>query len=128
MRDSEARAEAEKLSVKDRAKALRWAAAYAADLKARGATRPVDAAKWLRERRFEEVERIKGGQAQAQGLAKPMVFVIQGTPAWNAWLAHKGVRSMPTNTSAHAPGKSGWWFPSLWPPGVDPPPGDADGA
>ena len=52
------------------------------------------------------------------------MFVTKGTRAWDAWLAHKGVRSMPSKSSPLAGGKEGWWFPTLWPPGVDPPPAD----
>ena len=127
MRISEARKAAEPLSLKDRAKALRWAAVYAADLKRRGATRPVDAAKWLRERRFDDVGEVEAAKAKAQGLDKPLVFVAKGTRAWDAWVSrgHK-----PGLDYAKPPGGrvgSGWYFRSLWPPGVDPP-GDAGAA
>lgn len=117
---ADARRVAAGLSIKDRARALRWAAEYSADLKRRGGTRPLDAARWLRERRFDEVERIKGGHAKAIGLEKPMVFVAKGTRAWDAWVArgHK-----PGLDFSRRAGKTGWWFPSLWPPGVDPPAG-----
>ena len=120
MRISEALKAFEPLSLKDHARAARWAAAYADDLQRRGATRPVDAAKWLRERRFDEIERLKRGQAKAAGLAAPMVFVAVGTRAWTAWLAHKRRPTHPTTTNKQT-GQTGWWFPSLWPPGVDPP-------
>jgi len=48
------------------------------------------------------------------------VFVIEGTRAWEAWLAHKrATTGRPfTLTTAHVvDGKSrrGWWFPSLFP-------------
>lgn len=115
---SEVRRAGAALSLKDRAKALRWAAEYAADLKRRGATRPLDAARWLRERRFAEVEAIKDGRAKAIGLGKSLVFVAQGTRAWQAWVAHGHKPGL--NTSTHQ-GRNGWWFPALWPPGVDPP-------
>ena len=127
MRISEARKAAEPLSLKDRAKALRWAAAYAADLKRRGATRPVDAAKWLRERRFADVGEVETAKAQAQGLAKPLVWVVKGTRAWDAWVSRGHKPGLDYSRPPVGKPQGGWWFPSLWPPGVDPP-ADAGGA
>ena len=121
MNFSEARRAFSDLSIRDRERAVRWAGEYRVDVEKRGATRALDAAKWLRQRRFDEIEKIKGGQAKARGLERPMAFVAVGTRAWNAWLAHKGVRSHPMTTDP-ASRRTGWWFASLWPPGVDPPP------
>jgi hypothetical protein len=121
MRVSEARKAGEALSLKDRARALRWAAAYADDLKRRGATRPVDAARWLRERRFDDVEQVKAGQAKAQGLAAPKVFVAKGTRAWDAWVARGHKPGLAYSRGMPGDSRTGWWFPTLWPPGVDPP-------
>jgi len=122
---SEALAQGRKLSIKDRAKALRWAGEYAADVRKRGATRPLDAARWLRERRFDEIDRLKGGQAKAQGRERPMVHVAVGTRAWDAWIRHGHKPGL--NMSRHQ-GKNGWFFPSLWPPGCDPPADEAGAA
>lgn len=122
MRVAEARLVFAGLTVKDRTRAVRAAGEYALDLQRRGSARAMDAARWLRGRRFEDVEAVKGGQARAQGLDRPRVFVAQGTRAWDAWLAHKGARSHPTTTDK-VTRKTGWWFESLWPPGADPPEG-----
>lgn len=124
MNPDDARRAAAALSVKDRAKALRWAPDYAADLKHRGATRPLDAAKWLRERRFEGVEQVRSARAKSAGLEKPLVFVAKGTRAWEAWVAHG---HKPGLDSARQGGRNGWWFASLWPPGHGPPDGESAG-
>ena len=118
-----ARAAWGELSIKDRAKVLRWVTVYANDLKRRGGTRPLDAARWLRTRRFEEIEAQQTGKAQAQGLAAPRVYVVKGTRAWEAWLraGHKPGLDHATGPDGK---RNGWWMPTLWPPGADPP---ADG-
>ena len=126
MRISEARKAFEALSLRDRARALRWGAAYAADLERRGATRPVDAARWLRERRFDDVEAVKGVQAKAQGLSGPRVFVAKGTRAWGAWVSHGHKPGLTCGSGTAGDSRVGWWFPSLWPPGVDPPAADGE--
>lgn len=49
-------------------------------------------------------------------------FVIEGTPAWNAWCAYRkkdgGIGSLPraNGIGKHA-GKTGWYMPTLFPPG-----------
>lgn len=56
------------------------------------------------------------------------VFVIEGTRAWNAWLAHRrrlGLLASAPVTVGHGEhaGKRGWYFDSLFPP---PPTGPPD--
>ena len=121
MDPDEARKVAAELSIRDRAKALRWAAAYAADLKRRGATRPLNAAKWLRERKFEAVEKVRTVQAQSQGFVKPVVWVAKNTRAWDAWVSRGHKPGLDYSTPPVGKPRGGWYFPSLWPPGVDPP-------
>lgn len=64
------------------------------------------------ERRSED----DGGDARARA-APDRVFVIEGTRAWKAWLAHRR-RGLPT-CDGHGPhaGKRGWYMPTLFPPG-----------
>lgn len=52
--------------------------------------------------------------------SKP-ILVYQGTPAWDAWMAHKlatsGVRWTLTKTMViDGEKRTGWWFPTLFPP------------
>lgn len=49
------------------------------------------------------------------GPPMPMVFVQEGSKAWDAWIAHRArsARRVPT---AWSEGKTGWWFESLFPP------------
>lgn len=61
------------------------------------------------------------------------IFVYEGTPAYEAWAAHfarkNGTRSWHLTTRKFVEAKddqpgqwrSGWWFPSLFPPGQPPP-------
>lgn len=53
-----------------------------------------------------------------EGEGKNQVFVEKDTPAWDAWTRHRG-RPAPT-TQAKPEGrkqvKTGWWFPSEFPP------------
>jgi hypothetical protein len=61
--------------------------------------------------------------------ARPTVFVYEGTPAWDAWVAQKKrERRAPWNltTTATIDGKTrrGWYFPSLFPPAAPQPPAD----
>lgn len=63
-----------------------------------------------------------GGDARASPATRQ--FVIEGTRAWDAWVAEKlrttGVR-WDLTTTATVDGKSrrGWYFPSLFPPSSD---------
>ena len=111
-----ARSEFGRLSIKDRSRAVRWARRYREDSAQRGRTQPVDAAKWLRERRFDHIETIETARANDRGLAKPEVFVVRGTPPWDAWMRFKG-KSSHVTTEEKTTRKIGWYFPSLWPPG-----------
>lgn len=58
------------------------------------------------------------------------VFVIEGTPAWIAWLDHRArnrqPRSLPTTSRQDEGGhwKRGWWLPTLFPPPPTDPPKD----
>ena len=47
------------------------------------------------------------------------VFVVQFSPQWEAWRKHSGKAFPTTNYEDPKTGryKTGWWFPSLWPPG-----------
>ena len=108
------RREAERLAPKDRERALRAAEIYAKAASKRGAG-VLQASVWLSRRRFEDVERAEAA-AERTGVSR--VFVARGTPAWDAWASagHK-----PTLISEHQ-GKTGWWFPTLFPPRSTGPP------
>ena len=108
------RREAERLPPRDRARALRAAEVYAKAAAKRGAG-VLQASVWLSRRRFEDVERAEAA-AERTGVSR--VFVARGTPAWDAW-ANAGHK--PTLISEHA-GKTGWWFPTLFPPRSTGPP------
>jgi len=44
-------------------------------------------------------------------------FVEQDSPAWRAWCAHKGVRSMPSTDHKTPQGiRRGWYMETEWPP------------
>lgn len=58
---------------------------------------------------------------------KPKVFVIQGTPAWDAWMRHRakeGKGKSPTTHSKEHGYRTGWYFPTLFPPSSTGPPND----
>ena len=54
--------------------------------------------------------------------AKP-VFVFEGTEAWKAWQKARAPRGTPVHRRKED-GKSGWYFPSLFPPKSTGPPAD----
>lgn len=53
--------------------------------------------------------------------SKP-IFVYRGTPAWDAWMAHKkattGIRPDDLTSTLVVDGekRTGWWFPTMYPP------------
>lgn len=61
------------------------------------------------------------------------IFVFEGTPAYDAWrtvMARRNrVPSWHLTTKAQIDGKwrTGWWFPTLFPPKAQPPPTDGTG-
>ena len=120
MSPSEARTEFERLSLPDAKKAAEGAALYAAATAGlRSASARKDAGRWLRARDFEVVALVAATRPAAEG--GKSVFVIRGTDAWQAWCAHRaasGVKPPPAQTSTSHPGKTGWWFATLFPPGV----------
>ena len=77
----------DELSIEDQLKAVRFAKPYATAIKAHNRNFPVNAAKWLSERRFDEIERILIAKAQAGGLKDQPVFVTRGTEAGSACAA-----------------------------------------
>jgi hypothetical protein len=58
-------------------------------------------------------------EAVTSGLFR--VFVVHGTPEWNAWQMVSGPRGTPTRERKDADGRIqvGWDFPTLWPEGFD---------
>jgi len=75
----------DELSIEDQLKAVRFAKPYATAIKAHNRNFPVNAAKWLSERRFDEIERIL--IAKARPVDCQPVFVTRGTEAWSACAA-----------------------------------------
>lgn len=71
------------------------------------------------------------GAASPDREVKP-IFVFIGTPAWNAWVAHKKITAGVTwtlTTKANVNGRwcTGWYFPCLFPPAAaKPPPATSD--
>jgi hypothetical protein len=104
------------LSIKDRLKAIRFAKIYAADLKTANRTHVIDAAKWLKGRKFDEAERVVAAKGQAAAAVGAPVFVAMETDAWSRWVRfYRETKHREPPTSEHG-GRSGWWFPSLFPP------------
>lgn len=62
----------------------------------------------------------KGEALLPTKLVVSQVFVRTETPEWQAWLAHKGRSSIPSSYSKEHRAV-GWFFPTRWPPGHDPP-------
>nr|WP_321457201.1 hypothetical protein [uncultured Cohaesibacter sp.] len=62
--------------------------------------------------------RAKAKQGTPASLEHQRVFVVQFSPQWEAWRKHRGTLFPTTNYEDPATGryKTGWWFPSLWPP------------
>lgn len=107
-------AEFARLSEADRRMALAASPLYAAHV-ARAKRKPVNAARWLRERRFAEYE--SGGGAARTGRR---VFVPEGSASWKAWcnfcaVAFGGTAKIPAFWSV--PGARGAQAPGDWPPG-----------
>ena len=67
-------------------------------------------------------------QAQGSGRAAPLVFVVKGTPAWGAWIARGHKPGLDYATAPDGRKRGGWYFPTLWPPGAEPPDEGAGGA
>lgn len=82
----------------------------------------------------------EGAAIEAEALARPRpaalaaprevareapgtVFVREGTPAWKAWLAVKRAAkpgwNVTTERTIDGRRYTGWWFPSLFPPGAE---------
>lgn len=81
----------------------------------------VNAARWLKERRWEQVATA----GPAKPAAKPGVFVEQGTKAFAAWDTHlRNTRGVGAKTidyrdpdaGPRGPIRRGWWFASQYPP------------
>lgn len=103
------------LPLKDRDLAVSAAAAYAAHL----ARHPGRSSKalhtWLRTRRFENA------RPTAAPIAASRVFVEEGTPAWDAWMAFRRTQGDGRCPTTSKPGyvNPGWHFPSEWPSAAD---------
>ncbi|WP_193763164.1 helix-turn-helix domain-containing protein [Methylorubrum sp. Q1] len=102
----------------DRDLAVSAAGTYAAHL----AKHPGRSAKalhtWLRTRRFENA---RPSAPPAAAIAATRVFVEEGTPAWNAWMAFRRARGEGRCATTSKAGyvNSGWYFPSEWPVAAD---------
>ena len=99
----------------DRDLAVSAAGTYAAHL----AMHPGRSAKalhtWLRTRRFENA---RPSAAPAAPIGATRVFVEEGTPAWNAWMAFRRAQGEGRCATTSKPGYAnlGWHFPSELPP------------
>ncbi|MEN3213588.1 hypothetical protein PUR23_26700 [Methylorubrum populi] len=102
----------------DRDLAVSAASSYAAHL----ARHPGRSSKalhtWLRTRRFENA---RPAAAPAAPIAASRVFVEEGTPAWDAWMAFRRARGEGRCATTSKPGfaNPGWHFPSEMPPVAD---------
>jgi hypothetical protein len=116
----------DELSIEDQLKAVRFAKPYATAIKAHNRNFPVNAAKWLSERRFDEIERILIAKAQAGGLKdQPGVRHLRNR-AWSACAAEFRRTKGKDPPQVEHEGQTGWWFSSLSSPGCHP--GAAAGA
>lgn len=114
----------DELSIEDQLKAVRFATPYATAIKAHNRNFPVNAAKWLSDRRFDEIERIL--IAKARPVDCQPVFVTRGTEAWSACAAEFRRTKGKDPPQVEHEGQTGWWFSSLSSPGCHP--GAAAGA
>jgi hypothetical protein len=114
----------DELSIEDQLKAVRFATPYATAIKAHNRNFPVNAAKWLSDRRFDEIERIL--IAKARPVDCQPVFVTRGTEAWSACAAEFRRTKGKDPPRVEHEGQTGWWFSSLSSPGCHP--GAAAGA
>ena len=104
-----------KLSIKDRARAIRWAKSVKAEIAGKR-REPLAAVVWLRKREFEALEEREQGVAKAAGVA-PLIFVAKGTRAWEAWIVAGHPRALVTGEKGS--NRTGWYFRSrsLFPQG-----------
>lgn len=95
---------------------LEAARLLAAAMKQHRRLHPKDLATWLRQRGDRLIN-----QVAAKGRPKPenQVFCIEGTRAWECWTRYRGGRTLP-NQLRDGQGRSGWYVPSLFPPGFGP--------
>jgi hypothetical protein len=96
------------LNPDDQRQAIESARAYRAFVE-KQERKAKDAHRWLRSGDWQSFasKEIKPRQER--------VFVIVGTPAWDAWLKLRG--SVPTSQHiVEGKMRTGWWFPSLFPP------------
>lgn len=75
-------------------------------------------------RKAQDVERENLAISKAASTQGARVFVIDGTRAWDAWVAHRRksgqIPSMPTCLgSGEYANRRGWWLPSLFPPPIE---------
>lgn len=117
---TEAKREFAKLNARDREKAIRYAAVYAASIRDEKRKSIKNAADWLRDRDFDGITMVAQSVAEQAGLKAPKIFVIEGTPWWDAWQKWRRDRGMqPTPTTRGPEGKTGWYFDSQLPPKGD---------
>ncbi len=113
-----AKRELGRLSLGDRGEAIRWASVYAAEVRAAKRSHPKEVWRWLADRDFERIAELRQARAEKGGDARPRTFVEFGTPAFAAWARAKGKPIEAMLTTRNEAGKVGWWFPTLFPPGV----------
>lgn len=97
------------MTAAERVAAIAGARAYA-EACAAERRKKLDLDLWLRKRRWIDLSALR---TTAEGRAQTRIFVIAGSDAWRAWLAHRRARSFPTTSRG---GREGWFFPSLFPP------------
>lgn len=115
------------LKLGDRDQAIRFAADYAAEIKAAKRSFPKEAWRWLADRDFDRIAELRQVRAEKVGLKAPPVTVRKGTPAgdaWEKWHREHGKPSVywPWSRELNCHVRS---EPTLFPPGetqpVDPP-------
>ncbi len=73
----------------------------------------------IREKAIASRDAALQARARLGPAATPLVFVLEGSPPWRAWLRHKGVKSHYVTEKQDDRTKRGSWFPTIWPPGWD---------
>lgn len=114
---SKVEAEWVSMTADERVSALSGAKRYAAFAAANPQRHVQGALRWLTKKGWYGIRQEPSAATKAAVVfTGGTVFVLEGSPAWTAWVAYRkklGSTSIPT---VNKPEGSGWYFPTEWPP------------